>query len=108
MQNAATLDTECVPIVDLCASPDKVTEQLKRSGQLVLTNNDGPIAVMLNVDSSTVEDTLLDLLRLRAQKALKAIQEASVKSGLSNMTLEEINAEIAAARAERRAKESFR
>ena len=57
---------------------------------------------------STVEDTLLDLQRLQMQKAIKTIQEASVKSGKSNMTLEEINAEIAATRVERRAREKNR
>ena len=56
------------------------------------------------VDSSTVEDTMDDLRRVQALRALKTIQETSVRNGTSNMTLEEINAEIAAARAERRAR----
>ncbi|MCL2009495.1 MAG: hypothetical protein FWG71_02975 [Synergistaceae bacterium] len=110
MQNSAvtiaeeTTGTERVSIFDLYASPEKIAEQLKRSGQLVLTNKEQPMAVMVNVDDSTMEDTLLDLFRLRAQKAVKAIQEASVRSGLSNMTLEEINAEINAVRAARKSR----
>ena len=108
MQNTAITETERVSIRDLYASYDKITEQLKRTGKLVLTNNDSPVAVMLNVDNSTLEDTLLDLQRLQMQRAIRTIQEASVRSGKSNMTLEEINAEINAVRAENRAKENTR
>ena len=97
-----TTEAGCIPILDLCAPPGKITEQLKRSGQLVLTNNEGPVAVMLDVDGSTLEDTMRDLRFLRMRKAIKAIQEASVKNGLSNLTLEEINTEITATRAERK------
>ena len=40
-----------------------------------------------------------------AQRILKAAQEAAFRNGTSKMTLEEINAEIAATRAERKARE---
>ena len=98
-------ELDSTPQVDWSAPRDKIKEQLQRDGRLVITDKDCPVAVMFNVDGSTVEDTLLDLRRLQMQKAIKTIQEASVRSGKSNMTLEEINAEIAAARAERRARE---
>jgi addiction module RelB/DinJ family antitoxin len=42
--------------------------------------------------------------RENVKAALKAMQEESVKNGTSEMTMEEINAEIAACRQERRAK----
>ena len=107
--STATIDKprelDITPQVDWSVSPDKITEKLKRDGRLVITDNDRPVAVMINVDGSTVEDTLLDLRRLQMQKAIKTIQEASVRSGKSKMTLEEINAEIAAARNERRSRE---
>lgn len=41
----------------------------------------------------------------RGIQAIRSMQEKAEKLGLSNMTLDEINAEIAAARAERRARE---
>jgi len=107
MQNVSTADIERISISDLYASSDKITEQLKRSGKLVLTNNDNPVAVMLNVDNTTLEDTLLDLHRLQMQRAIKKIQEASVRSGKSNITLEEINTEIYAARIEKRTRENI-
>ena len=108
MQNTAINETERVSLRDLYVSPDKITEKLKRIGQLVLTEEDNPMAVMFCVDSSTLEDTLMDLRRLRAQRIIKAMQEASVRNGTSNMTLEEINAEIGAMRAEIRAGEKTR
>ena len=112
MQNTITTDKlrelDGTSQVDWSVSREKITEQLKRDGRLVITDNDRPVAVMINVDDSTLEDTLLDLRRLQMQKAIKIIQEASVRSGKSNMTLEEINAEIAAARTERKAREKNR
>ena len=104
MQNTATAETERVSIRDLYVSPDKITEQLKRSGQLVLTNNDNPMAVMFNVDSSTLEDTLTYLRRIRVQIIMESAQASAFENGTSNMTLEEINAEIAAMRTERKAR----
>lgn len=41
----------------------------------------------------------------RGLRAMRSMQEKAEEAGLSNMTLDEINAEIAAARAERRARE---
>ena len=108
MQSTATTEIERVSISDFYASPGKIAEQLKHTGQIVLINNDGPMAVMLDVDGSTLEDTMRDLRFLRMRKAIKAIQDVSVESGLSKMTLEEINEEIAAARAARKAGETNR
>jgi hypothetical protein len=51
MQSTATVaavdeseEMESVPILDFCASPNKIIEQIRRAGQLVLTNDDGPVA----------------------------------------------------------------
>lgn len=41
----------------------------------------------------------------RGIQAIQHMRESAMKAGLSNMTLDEINAEIAAARAERHARE---
>ena len=105
---STTTEAERVPIFELGAASDKITEQLKRDGQLVITDKDRPVAVMLKVDDSTFEDTMLDLSRVQALRALKAAQENSVKNGLCNITLDEINATITATRAERRAREKSR
>ena len=105
MQNMATTETECVSFRDLYASPGKIEEQLNRTGQLVFTENDNPVAIMLKVDNLTLKDTLLELRGLKAQMIIKAMQDAAVRNGTSNMTLEEINEEINSARAEKRNRE---
>jgi hypothetical protein len=109
MQNTVTIDklkgVDDTSLVDWSMPRDKITEQLKRDGRLTIIENGCPIAVMLKVDDSTFEDTMLDLSRVQALRALKAAQANSVKNGLFNMTLDEINATIAATRAERKARE---
>ena len=110
MQDTATATVDKLkgiydtPQLDWDVSRDKITEQLQREGRLVITDNDRPVAVMLKVDDSTFEDTMLDLSRIQALRALKAAQANSVKNGLCNMTMEEINATISATRAERKAR----
>jgi PHD/YefM family antitoxin component YafN of YafNO toxin-antitoxin module len=99
---------EFVPIRDLCASPRKITTQLKRDGRVVITNNGRPTAIMIDVDAANFEETLADLKRLRAKRAMRELQTASVKSGLSKMTMAEIDEEIQAARTERIARETMR
>jgi len=96
---------EFVTIRDLCASPKKITALLKQEKRLVITSNGRPTAIMLDVEPSTLEDTLIDLRRLMAKRVLREIQDASVAAGTSSMTLEQINAQIAASRRERVARE---
>ena len=96
---------EFIPIRDLCASPRKITAMLKKERRLVITSSGRPTAIMLDVDPSSLEETLIDLRRLMAKRALREIQDASVAAGTSSMTLEEINMEINASRKERASRE---
>ena len=50
----------------------------------------------------------LDPIEVAGLQAIRSMQESAEKAGLSNMTLDEINAEISAARAERHAREAER
>ena len=75
------------PRVDWSAPRDKITEQLQNIGQLVLTDENGPIAVMLKVNNIDVEDTLTDLRRLKALRIMKEAQDSAIENGTSNMTL---------------------
>ena len=97
---------EFVPIRDLCASPRKVTARLRREGRLVITSNGRPSAIMIDVDDSSLEETLHDLRSLDAKRALRDLQTASVVNGNSKMSMEEIDAEIAVSRGERTDRES--
>jgi hypothetical protein len=60
------------------------------------------------VDSSIFEETIIDLRRLQAKRALRDLQTDAIKNETSRMTIDEINAEIDAARADRASKETTR
>lgn len=83
---------------DLRLKPKAVWELLRREKELVVTSNGSPVALMVPVDGNTLESELDLLNRVRALKALDAIQHESVNRGLDQLSMEEINAEIHAVR----------
>lgn len=71
---------------------------LDNDGRIVLTNNGKPKAIVLGVDDSCLEDMLLWLKRAELADAVDKMQRQSKENQTDKMTMEEINAEIAAAR----------
>ena len=71
---------------------------LERDGKLVITNNGKPKAIMLGVDSDNFEDMILSLKRAELASVIEKLQQQSVENGIDDLSLDEINAEIAAAR----------
>lgn len=53
---------------------------------------------MLGLDEESFEDTVLDIVKLRAIRATRRIQADARRDGRNNMTLDEINSEIADSR----------
>ena len=80
--------------------PGKIREELK-SGEVVLTSRGKPYALMLPVDPDRLEDALILTARLRALQTVARIRSRAARTGLCNITDEEIDAEIRAARAAR-------
>ena len=78
-------------------SPD-VWRSLARKQDLVVTSNGNPIAVLSATTAATLEASLAALRQARAQVAVTAMQRRAAESGADRMTLDEVNAEIAAAR----------
>jgi prevent-host-death family protein len=91
---------EFFTVRDLRTSPKTVWDTLKRKKEVVITNNGRPSAVMIPVGDSDLDDVLITLRQVKAKRAVARMQQASLKAGLDKMTDDEINAEIAAARAE--------
>jgi len=87
---------------ELRASTGEIKEFLAGNGRIVVTNNSKPVAFMVGVDESTLEETLDDWRKVRGFRILRALQQRAKENGLSDMTLDEINAEIAISRMERR------
>ncbi len=91
-----------VPSRDLRVRPAHVWKTLRDRKEIVITNNGTPVAIMSAVDAGTFEDTLRAIRRARALEALGRIHRAAAASGRSKMTDAEIEAEIKAARKQRR------
>ena len=82
----------------LRSTPKQVWEKLSLSGRVVLTNNGKPKAVLVEVDAATLDETLAAFDQAEAIRLLGNIHLDSVRNGTDRLTLEEIDAEIAAVR----------
>jgi hypothetical protein len=83
---------------ELSKSPKIAFERLSRQRKAVITRAGKPEAFLLHVDSDSFEQTYLLLQKLEFALAIENMQRQSVENGNYRMTLDEINAEIAAAR----------
>ena len=83
---------------EFCARPKLAAER-----DVVLTNGDAPFAVVVGLHGEEDPTELERLIRrARAEAALRRIHERARALGLDTLTMDEIDAEIVAARAERK------
>ena len=97
---------EFVTVRELRADSAKVWEKIAGGKEVVITRNGTPFAIMVPTQPSEVESNLRALRWARFDAALKEMHRHAAETGLDKMTLEEINAEIAAARKERSEREA--
>ena len=91
-----------VSMREFTASPKESQKKLAAEGELVLTNNGTPTMLVVDI---TNRDFLKLSDYLRRQEALDILhqaQMASVRNGTDNLTMEDIDSEIAAYRKEKR------
>ena len=88
-------------IRDMRTRPGEVWQQLQQEGDLIVTSSGRPFALMISAEGEDVEELLLALRRARAQLAVAKMRKHAVAAGLEHMSLDDINAEIRQARAER-------
>ena len=79
-----------------------VWEALAASKDLVVTSNGKPIAVLSATTATTLEASLAALRQARAQLAVAAMQRRAKETGADQFALDEVNAEIEAARRQRK------
>ncbi len=91
---------------ELRTSTSKINQVLADNGKIIVTNNGKPAAFMLAVNESTLEETLNDWRQVQGLRALRELQNQAEQNGLTEMTLDEINAEINDARNEKRERET--
>lgn len=95
-----------VTVRELRTDSARVWDKIAAGEEFVITRNGTPFAIMVPTKPSEVEDKLRALRAASFGAALREIQRSAAETGLDRMTLEEINAEIAAARKERREREA--
>jgi len=86
---------------DLRSKSAQVWQDLPTERELIITNNGRPIAILAAINESNVEESLAAFRQARAVEAVATLQSRSAAQGVSNLTLEEINAEISAVRSSR-------
>jgi antitoxin (DNA-binding transcriptional repressor) of toxin-antitoxin stability system len=91
-----------VTVREFRANTAAVWRMLKRERHLVITRRGKPVAVFVETDQARLEDTLEDVRRRQAIEAVAAIRREAKKNGTAEMSMAEIDAEIAAARRDRR------
>lgn len=93
---------EFVSIRDMRTRPGEVWQQLQERGDLIVTSNGRPFALMVSAEGEDVELLLAALRRARAALAASRLRAAAGEQGLDRLTPEEIDAEVAAARLARK------
>ena len=86
--------------------PNELRKRLEQQGELVVTVDGEPLAVLLQIPKCSLEDMVLLLSQVRAQLAVAQIREAARKTGRKSMSAKAIDALIKESRTERRSNRS--
>ena len=86
---------------DLRNTPGKFWKTLKGDKALALAVNGVPRAVVVDIADGDLEEVVSLVTRVRAQQATETARRLSAERGTDRMTMDEIDAEIAATRQER-------
>lgn len=89
---------------ELRAESGKVWAKLEAGEDIVIMRNGKPFALMVHTESARLEEDLRAIRAERFADNVRKLQQRSVEQGLDKMTMEEIDAEIALARKERKAR----
>lgn len=83
---------------ELRSTPKVLWDQLAADGEVVVTNNGRPAALMLNIPDGSFEDTVRAVRQAKAMMAFEALRKQAAQQGF--YTREEIDSEIRAVRDE--------
>jgi hypothetical protein len=94
---------EFIPYRVLRNEPTTLRKKLEDQGELVVTVDGKPFAVMIDLaGGENMDDILLMVSRLRAQMAARAIRSQARRDGLDKLSEEQVEALIQKTRAERK------
>jgi len=92
---------EFVPYRLLRNQPAELRKKLGEQGELVVTVDGEPLAIMIQVPKGSLDDLVLLLAQVRAQLAVASIREQARKTGMSGMTVQEADKLVKQTRAAR-------
>jgi len=90
-----------VSIRDLRGKSAEVWKKLPGEGEMIITSNGRPIAILAAVNESNLEESLSAFRRARAIEAVASLQRRSAEQGTDTISRDEIDAEIKAVRRKR-------
>jgi antitoxin (DNA-binding transcriptional repressor) of toxin-antitoxin stability system len=91
-----------VSIRNLRGKSAEVWKELAGEGEMVITSNGRPIAILAAVNESNLEESLSAFRQARAVEAVASLQRRSVEQGTDKISMDEIDAEVKAVRRRRR------
>jgi len=87
---------------ELATNSGKVMKEVDARGFVVITKDGKPRSIIIPTSEETLFPDVQSLMNLRLKRLLRRTQTEAVKNGTSNMTMEEIDAEIAEVRKARK------
>ena len=95
---------EFVPYRLMRNQPKELRKKLEKQGELIITVDGEPMAIMLQIPKGSLEDLVMLVSQVRAQLAVAEIRQRARQSGKDQMTDEEIDSVIQEVRSKRRSK----
>ncbi len=93
-----------VSVRELRNHTSQLWRDLAEERDLVVTSHGKPVAILSATTAESLERSLAEIRRQRARDALRDIQREAARRGLDRMSMEQIDAEIKAARTSRSAR----
>ena len=82
---------EFVPYRLLCDQLPELRRKLEEQGELIVTVNGEPMAIMLQIPEGSLDDLVLLLSQVRAQMAVASIREEARQQGLDRLSPKELD-----------------
>ena len=83
---------------EMAAKPGSIWKSLKKEGAVVVTKNGQPEGVFVSTSGETWLEDVQDILFAKARRATQQMRMDAQKAGIQDLSMEEIDAEIQAAR----------
>ncbi len=87
---------------ELRLKPAEVWEKLEKEGDVVVTINGRPCAILTGITPESLEESLLLLKRVKAEAALSKLRENAAKNGTNKLSVADINREVSTVRRARK------